>query len=146
MVIKMQRRWNIFSFLSTMYKYLNHVNKIHQLCARILYAFLKKKNIKIWSFVIRRYPPVVGFQFIILGCCKPRTLPKNFYHSFVLRSLVIFFWIDIKNSSSWIVQNILSKEVKQILQRNGGGTGVSMELQKKTAWPIKNILLQIFSR
>ena len=26
----------------------------------------------------------------------------------------------------------LSKEVKQVLQRRGGGTGVTMELQRKT--------------
>ena len=28
----------------------------------------------------------------------------------------------------------LSKEVKQVLQRRGGGTGVTMELQRKTQW------------
>ena len=41
-----------------------------------------------------------------------------------------FFRINIRKNSWRIAQKILSKKVKQVLKRRGGGTGVAMELQK----------------
>ena len=52
---------------------------------------------------------------------QKQTLSRIFFWSFAN-----FLRIGIKNNSCWIAQNILSKEVKQVLQRRGGGTGVAM--------------------
>ena len=92
------------------------LNKIYQLFERIPYNSYFGKFIKRWSqwFQGKR---IVGFHFSKFGCCKP-TLPKK-------HSITYFLWfffefgeflrIGIKNNSSWIAQNILSKKVKQVL-------------------------------
>ena len=43
----------------------------------------------------------------------------------------MFFEKDIKSNSHWIAQKILSKQVKQELQRKSRGTRVAMELTKE---------------
>ena len=76
-----------------------------------------------------------------------------FIYSFIYLFICLFFWslthflrIGIKNNSRRIAQNILSKEVKETLQKRGGGTGVVMELLKKTKWAISKIFVYIFSQ
>ena len=61
-------------------------------------------------------------------------------------SLENFFRIETKNNSWLIAQNILSKKVKQTLQRRVEGTWVAMDRENKTNWTITKTLLQTFSR
>ena len=77
---------------------------------------------------------IVGFHFSKFGGCNPTTFPEKLHHSFLRRSFANFFGIDKKSQSWLIAQNILSREVKWILQR-GGWTGA--ELQKKIKWAIR---------
>ena len=70
--------------------------------------------------VIPRKALIAGFHFCKFGCCKLRNFQKKFYHKF-FGNLAVFFRIDIKNNSWRIAQKILSKKVKQILQRKGEG-------------------------
>ena len=107
------------------------LNKICHLFARIPYNSYFGKSIKRWSqwFQGNR---IVGFHFTKFGCCKP-TLPKNTpLRIFLFWSLANFLRIGIKNNSSWIAQNILSKEVKQVLKRRRGGcNGIAKENKVK---------------
>ena len=80
-------------------------------------------------------------RFSKFGCCQP-TLPTN-TPSQCFWSLAHFLRIGIKNNSSYIAQNILSKEVKQVLQKRGGGTELAMELLKKTK-PLAKLYCRYF--
>ena len=120
------------------YRFSVSVNKIYHLFARIPYNSYFGESTKRWSqwFQGKR---IVGFHFSKFGCSKP-TLPKNnpsrvFFGEFGKFSQNR----HKKNNSTWIAQNILSKEVKQLLQRRGGGTGIAMKLLKKTKWTISKI-------
>ena len=104
--------------------------------------------------VIPRKTVIVGFHFRKFGCCKPTSLkniPSQFFIFIIIiiiiiiitffGSLVHILRISININSKWIAQNILSKEVKGVLQKRGGGTEVAMELLKKTKRAIIKILL-----
>ena len=101
--------------------------------------------------VIPRKTLIVGFHFRKFGCCKPTSLkniPSQFFIIIII-IIIIIFWgslvhilrISIKNNSKWIAQNILSREVKEVLQKRGGGTEVAVELLKKTKRAITKILI-----
>ena len=113
-------------------------SKIYQLFARIPYDSYFGKYLKICISVIPRRAVIMGLHLSKFGSCEPTTFQKNSTWSFFW-SLVNFFRRDIKNNSWWIaeqqlLEKILSKKVKRVLQRRRGGTGVAMELQKKTKW------------
>ena len=100
--------------------------------------------------VIPRKTLIVGFHFRKFGCCKPTSLkniPSQFFIIIIIiiiifgGTLVHILRISIKNNSKWIAQNILSKEVKEVLQKRGGGTEVAVELLKKTKRAITKILM-----
>ena len=124
----------------------NDSNKIYQLCARIPYNSYFRKYLKLW------YQWLHQGRHISWGSTSAN-LDALSYQLFQKSSTTVLFWvrriffrIDKKNCSCWVVQKILSKKVRRVLQRRGGGTRVAMELQKKPKWTIAKTLLQTFWR
>ena len=77
--------------------------------------------------------PVKFAKYLETPTVHLRQLYQNIlHHNFFFWSLAHFPRAGIKSNSHWIAQNILSKEIKQILQRRGRETGVAMELLKKS--------------
>ena len=58
--------------------------------------------------------------------------------------MAIFFRKDIKNNSCWIAQKILSKEVKQVLQRRGRCTRTATPLGKLYCRYFWNFLSELY--
>ena len=96
--------------------------------------------------VIPKKTLIVGFHFSKFGCCKPILPESTPLQSFFFSSLANFLRIGVKNNSNWIAQNISSKKIKQVLQRNGRGTEAATELLKKRKWATSRTLLKIFSQ
>ena len=91
--------------------------------------------------VIPRKALIVGFRSVNLDAVS-QLYQKTLHHSVLYFGILAHFLrIGIKNSSNWIAQNMFSKEVKQVLQKRGRGTGVVMELLKKTNRAISKTLL-----
>ena len=97
--------------------------------------------------VIPRKTLIVGLHFSKFGCWKPtspKSTPSQLFFFFF--SLAHFLRVDIQNNSSWIVRNMLSKEVKEVLEERGRVIGAAMELLKKTKRAISKTLLPIFAQ
>ena len=118
------------------------MNKIYHSFARIPYNSYFRKCIKRWSQWFQGKHIVVS-HFSKFWCCKA-TLPENTPSRFVFFwSLANFLRIGIKNNSRWIAQNILSKEVKQVVQRRGRGcNGIAKESKAKH---LPNFTVDIFT-
>ena len=78
---------------------------------------------------------------INLDAANQQFYKRNSTAVFFLLDFGDFSMIDINNNFCCIAQNILSKEIKQVLQSKGRGTAVTMELQTKAKWFIMKSLL-----
>ena len=58
------------------------------------------------------------------------TLLKKLHYGFYVWNMVSFSRIVVKSNSRRIAQKILSKEVKLVLQVQGGGTRVAIDCTK----------------
>ena len=96
--------------------------------------------------MIPRKTLIVGLHFSKFGCWKPTSLKSTPSQLLFFFSLAHFLRVDIQNNSSWIARNMLSKEIKEVLQERGWVTGVAMELLKKIKRAISKTLLSIFSQ
>ena len=117
----------------------NDSNKIYQLFTRIPYNSYFQK-------ILQNMMSVTPSKTLILDSTSAKfdaVSQKLFRKS----STTVLFWVrrifseNKKNYSWWIVQEILSKKVKQVLQGRGRGTRVAMELQKKPKRTIAKTLL-----
>ena len=108
--------------------------KIYHLFARIPYNSYFRKSIERWA---------QWFQGKRSCCIKP-TLPKKHSIAAFFWSLVNFLRISIKNNSSCITQNILRKEVKQVLQRRAGGTWLRWNCWRKLSEPVAKFYCRYF--
>ena len=118
----------------------NDSNKIYQLFTRIPYNSYFQK-------ILQNMMSVTPSKTLILDSTSAKfdaVSQKLFRKS----STTVLFWVrrifseNKKNYSWWIVQEILSKKVKQVWQRRGRGTRVAMELHKKPhKWTIAKALM-----
>ena len=99
-----------------------------------------QKNIPLQFFILFIYLFIYYYFYHYYYC------HYYYYYYYYFWSLAHFIRRGIKGNSRWIAQNILSKEVKEVLQKSGKETGVPMELLKKTKCAISEIWLLIFSQ
>ena len=121
----------------------NDSNKIYQLFARIPYNSYFQKYLKIWYQWLQERHLSWGSTSANLDAVSQQLFQKS--------STTVLFWVwqifsemTKKNYSWWIVQKILSKNLKQVLQRRGEGTRVTMKLQKNQSDLLRKLYCRHF--